>query len=169
MSCINHAKRELALIGYNVNPDPNSEDVNDFAVLSILELIDTFRKQGHSGFSANYVLNIFNKLARLETLSPLTGNDDEWTKVYSDENEISYMNNRDCRIFKHVDLKNKKEKCILLNHYVFVDKNNCSFSSEKSSIPIDKFPFTVPSEKYIYEGTEKAEKWIKKHNYNPFK
>ena len=61
MSCINHAKRELALIGYNVNPDPNSEDVNDFAVLSILELIDTFRRQGHSGFSANYVLNIFNK------------------------------------------------------------------------------------------------------------
>ena len=168
MSLIDHAKRELALVGYNVNPDPTSEDVNDWAVLAILELIETFAKQRHSNFSAEYVLDIFSKLAHRESLSPLTGEDDEWCEIYQDEKEVSYQNIRDARLFKMFNKETNKETVHLLDHFIFVDKNKISFTGTGSSLNVDKFPFVVPSEQFICEGTEEAEKWIKEHGFNPF-
>ena len=42
MSFIDFAKEELKRIGYNPDPDPNSDDINDYAVICILELLETF-------------------------------------------------------------------------------------------------------------------------------
>ena len=68
---LKHAERELSLIGYD-----DKDEYNNMAKAAIMELLTTFANQGHSGFSANYVADIFNKLARFKTLSPLTGDDD---------------------------------------------------------------------------------------------
>jgi len=45
---------------------------------SVLELIQTMSKQGHSGFSAAWVRDLFNKLSNYETLTPITSNPEEW-------------------------------------------------------------------------------------------
>ena len=123
MSLISFAKEELERIGYNPNPDPNSEDIDDCAVTCILELLETFVKQEHSNFSANYVLKIFNKLVNFKPLSPLTGEDDEWMEICNNEDEIIYQNKRHFNVFKTINVKTKEEKCHLNDHYVFVDKN----------------------------------------------
>lgn len=48
---------------------------------AVLELIEVFSKQGHSGMSAGIVRQIFNQLAAYQPLTPLTGEDEEWSEV----------------------------------------------------------------------------------------
>ena len=69
MSFINELKR-IGMID-------SGEPYNDLATKAILDLIELFASQGHSGFSAPYVINAFDRLARFKPLSPLTGEDDE--------------------------------------------------------------------------------------------
>lgn len=56
------------------DPDGVQELVNS----QILEIIEVFSKQGHSGSSANYVLTILERLLRHKPFLALTGADDEW-------------------------------------------------------------------------------------------
>lgn len=48
---------------------------------SVLELVDVFSSQGHSGMSAGICLTLFSKVAAYEPISPLIGDDQEWTEV----------------------------------------------------------------------------------------
>ena len=92
MSLIEHAKRELTLSGFF---DKDS-DYNGMLGESVMELIKVFSEQGHSGYSAGMVSTLFNKLSRYKTISPLTGNDDEWCDVH----EGVYQNKRNSAVFK---------------------------------------------------------------------
>lgn len=90
-----HARNELQACGYKL--DGADEPYNKAAVDAILELIELFAKQGHSGFSASYCINAFTKLANFEPLGPLTGADTEWCDV----SEGSMWQNRRCgHVFK---------------------------------------------------------------------
>lgn len=96
MSLVEHAKKELELMGA-------FSDEGDFyggmTGKSVMELMDVFAEQGHSGMSAGIVRNLFNKLANYEPLSPLTFADDEWN-----ENDFggdtSFQNKRNSAVFK---------------------------------------------------------------------
>jgi hypothetical protein len=69
-----HAELELKAI--------NAKELYDGMVeKAVLDLIDVFADQGHSGLSTSIVIGLFEKLALLKPLSPLTGEDDEWTEV----------------------------------------------------------------------------------------
>lgn len=48
---------------------------------AVMELMEVFAKQGHSGFSAHLTLDLFNQLASYKTLTPITSNPDEWMDV----------------------------------------------------------------------------------------
>lgn len=48
---------------------------------AIMELIETFAAQGHSGVSAPTVIAAFGKLANFEPLTALTDDPDEWHEV----------------------------------------------------------------------------------------
>jgi len=63
---------------------------------SVMELIEVFSKQGHSGCSANIVSDLFNKLSRFKPISPLTGKDDEWCEVA----DSVFQNKRNGAVFK---------------------------------------------------------------------
>lgn len=52
----------------------------DLVYDTTLELFNKFADQDHSGLSASFVIQVFNRLAKLETLTPLTGDDDEWDR-----------------------------------------------------------------------------------------
>ena len=74
MSLVDYAKDELRRIGMIDSGEP----YNDWATKAILDVIELFSSQDHSGFSASYVVNVFSRLAMFKPLSPLTGEDDEW-------------------------------------------------------------------------------------------
>lgn len=71
MEYIDHAKREFLKAGYK--PIEEAEDgPNKWIQVDVLELLQVLSKQGHSGFSINYVLSYFSALAKFEPLPPLT-------------------------------------------------------------------------------------------------
>jgi len=74
---VDHAHEELNRAGLF----DKDADYGGMIGVAVLELITTMAKQGHSGFSANWVRDLFNKLSNYETLTPITSNPDEWMDV----------------------------------------------------------------------------------------
>ncbi len=77
MSLREHAEREVKLAGLL---DEDS-DYNGMLGESVIELADVFGKQGHSGFSAQLTLQIFNEVAQFKNLTPLSDDPEEWNEV----------------------------------------------------------------------------------------
>lgn len=71
---VDHAERELKLAGL-LEAD---SDYNGALGKAVLELIELFSKQGHSGFSATLVRELFNRCSNFENLTPITSNEEEW-------------------------------------------------------------------------------------------
>jgi hypothetical protein len=72
-----HAKRELQLAGMF----DKDTDYGGMLGEATLRLIETFAKEGHSGFSAAYCRALFQKLSNYENLTEITDNLDEWMSV----------------------------------------------------------------------------------------
>ncbi len=106
MSLVEHAKRELELSGLF----SKDSDYDGMVGEAVMELIKVFSKQGHSGCSANMVSNLFNKLSRYQTISPLTGKDEEWCEV----SEGIFQNKRNGNVFK----EGKDGKAYFLDAFV---------------------------------------------------
>ena len=89
------ARDELERIGLGENcQDPMDQDMRK----CILDMIDMFADQGHSGFSANYMISVVTRLMNIKPLGPLTGDDSEWTLVQDDP--VLYQNKRYSAVFK---------------------------------------------------------------------
>ena len=161
MSLVEHAKRELELIGYDLND--SEEGPNKWIVENILELIEVFSNQGHSGFSAPYCIEMFASLAKYENLSPLTGNDDEWNDVWDgqrgDDGKFLYQNNRCSHVFKD------ENGCYDIDGKVFKDQNGCCFTSKESRVYIESFPYT-PKTEYVDVVVEYEEDIDREFNSN---
>lgn len=96
MGLVEHAKFELELQGLL------SEEGDFYGGMTgnaVLELIEVFAKQGHSGGSAPAVISLFSKLARYESLGALTGKDEEWGPLHWG----SHQNKRCTAVFKQED------------------------------------------------------------------
>ena len=68
---------------------------------AVMEMITTFSKQGHSGYSAMFTLHVFDKLARYEPINPLknpmiTG---EYHDVSEQNGSMLYQSTRDSAMF----------------------------------------------------------------------
>ena len=92
---IEKAKYELDLL-LNKCEDEEGRKMQESINNNILEMVKIFSDYGHSGFSAEYTINILIKLLRQENLTPLTLKDDEFVEVA----EGIFQNVRDYKIFK---------------------------------------------------------------------
>jgi hypothetical protein len=100
MGLVERAKLELELQGLL------SEEGDFYGGMTgnaVLELIEVFAKQGHSGGSAPAVVRLFSKLAMYEPLGPLTGNDEEWKEVNFGLDTLMYQNKRCTSVFKEAN------------------------------------------------------------------
>ena len=97
MSLIEHAKTELQIAGlFDEDSDYNGGIGN-----AVMELVEVFGKQGHSGMSAPYVISIFEKVANFKPLIGITGKDEEWGAVRDLGIDGSWYQNKRCSaIFK---------------------------------------------------------------------
>ena len=89
---LDYAKEELRRIGMIDSGEP----CNDWATKAIVDLLESFDSQGHSGFSAPYVIRTFCRLAMFKPLTPLTGEDDEWNDIGD-----CFQNKRYSAVFKN--------------------------------------------------------------------
>jgi hypothetical protein len=96
MSLKKHAQHELELAGLF---DKDS-DYGGMIGKAVMELIEVFAKQGHSGFSAHWVLGTFKTVASFKTLTPINAdNPDEWMDVSEMSGKPMWQNKRDSEIF----------------------------------------------------------------------
>lgn len=93
---VEHARREL-----NRTDLLEKEGMyGDMLGHAVLELIEVFSKQGHSGMSASIVRQLFDKLSNFENLTPLTSNPDEWDDVSYQGNPL-WQNKRNSAVFSN--------------------------------------------------------------------
>lgn len=120
---------------------------------NVMEIVKTFCKQEHSGFSANYTLNLIRRLLSHKPIKPLTGEDDEWEDVLDYFKDTNTQQNKRCSAVFRDNFDNSTA------HYtdgkIFSnDGGRCWFTSKESIVPIT-FPFKVPLEpEYVYLDKE---------------
>lgn len=136
-SLVKYAMDEMARLGWT---DEDTDPMQKEMVKCVLELMNVFDSQGHSGFSAPYCLKLFNRLANWKPISPLTGEDDEWKEVWGDTN--LYQNKRYSAVFKDKST-GRTYDC---EGKVFTKDNGKTwYGCRDSSVDII-FPYTVPDE-----------------------
>lgn len=151
MGMIEFAKRELELLEKGCGDDKEALAMQKMMSDDIMQIINTFCEQGHSGFSAGYALGLLDRLLRYKPLTELTGEDDEW---------------EDCSKFGMADLQNKRCPSIFkrpdgtaywTEGKIFSsDGGKTWYTSKDSSVEVT-FPFEVPlhSENvYVEENNE---------------
>lgn len=133
---VEHAKREFKALGYKPIEECE-DDPNKWIQESVLELLEVFSKQGHSGMSAPFAIGYFEKLAMFKPLAGITGEDSEWN--YCDG---TYQNNRLSSVFK----QQKNGRPYYLDAIVWKSQNGCTFTGKVEDISsrqyIKSFPFT---------------------------
>jgi hypothetical protein len=147
MSLLSYAESEMDRIGLT-----EEDEYNGMMRKHILHMIKEFSDEGHSGFSANYAIQILTKLMSFKPLTPLTGEDGEWVKHDYGVNDVTYQNKRLSSVFKDGD-----GSCYDIDGKVFwewwkdEDGNAVKtyYTNRDSRVPVT-FPY-MPPDKPIYE------------------
>jgi len=84
MSLVDHAQYELEKAGLFGSDSDYDGMLGD----AVMDLIQLFADQGHSGHSAYLTRELFNKLANWDVLSPLTDDPSEWNLVAEDQSPL---------------------------------------------------------------------------------
>lgn len=132
---IEHARTELQAIGYR--PGPLTAGPDKWIPEAILELLEVFSKQGHSGMSAPYVARMFAKLALYEPLAPLKGTDDEWVEVA----DGIFQNKRCSHVFR------ENGQAYDIEGIIFRDPDGTCCTNRDSRVNVT-FPYT-PEKRYV--------------------
>ena len=133
MNLIEHAKRELDLILKSCE-DEEAVKMQKAINKDIMDIIEMFGNQGHSGFSASYTINMLTKLLNYSFITPLTGNDDEWIEV----SDGVFQNKREGRIFKQADRFDGK--AYYIDGKAFSDDGGKSWYTNGDSFVTVEFP-----------------------------
>lgn len=148
---IKHAKTEFRAAGW-MNEEGVFEDKFQGAICAhVLKLLEILSAENHSGTTAPYAIGMFEKLARLEPITPLTGEDWEWVEVA----EGLFQNIRCSHLFK-----NASDGPYDIEGRVFWEWANSEdgskfksyFTSKDSRVPVS-FPYT-PTKEYVFRPTE---------------
>lgn len=81
MSLVEYAREEVRRAGLL---DVDS-DYDGMLGTAVMELVEKFAEQGHSGYSAAATLSIFARVAAFKPLTPIGSDPDEWMEVSSSE------------------------------------------------------------------------------------
>jgi hypothetical protein len=131
-----HAREELRLAGW-FDKDGFYGDLMGHAVMRMLR---EFAEEGHSGMSAGAAISIFERLARFEPLTPLTGEDDEWGEPYE------YNGTRQNKRCSHV-FKDANGYAYDIEGRIFREPSGACYTSYESRVPVT-FPYT-PKREYV--------------------
>ena len=151
MGLVEYAKSELERIG------KDEDGMQEVMNRDILEIVEKFSEQGHSGFSASYALSVLDRLFRFKPISVLTGDEDEWNKVSSGKDGVAtYQNKRCSSVFKNVDSSGKTVNTYDIDAIVVSDNGGITWFSSSEFRKEVTFPYLPPihPEKVYIEYTE---------------
>lgn len=137
---INHARAELEMAGLF---DKDKDFYGGETGKAVMELIEVFSKQGHSGMSAPRVIALFKELANFNPINPIKCTDDEWVEV----SENHFQNNRLSAVFK----EGKEGKPYYLDAIVWEQEDGGAFTGTVEGIGSRQFikiPF-LPKTFYV--------------------
>lgn len=104
---LEHARDELKLAGYDIDTPvkdiESDDDYGNACAQNAYKMLEVFCSEEHSGFSAEITLQLFNRLAKWQNLTPLTSNPDEW--IECDFGKKVYQSKRCSSCFSDDDLK----------------------------------------------------------------
>lgn len=137
-----HAKKEMEIAGLFDKDSDYGGMLGD----AVMKMIKVFADEGHSGFSAPMAIRIFEKVARFEPLTPLTGADDEWMEVDcpsrgDGEKAFCYQNVRCSHVFKD------NNGAYDIEGRIFREPDGSCFTSYDSLVAVT-FPYT-PKHEYV--------------------
>ncbi len=146
-----HAWEEFRAAGWTNDKNEFNDGMQEAICTHVLKLLSVFADEGHSGSSAPYAINLFEKLAKFEPVAPLTGEDWEWVEVSDD----MYQNKRCSHVFKGAD-----GKAYDIDGKIFWDWHQdengemykSHFTGRESRVYIE-FPY-VPKREYVFSPTE---------------
>lgn len=137
MSLTEFAKDELTRAGLFDKDSDYGGMLGD----AVMKMIEQFADEGHTGFSATLAVQAFSKLASYQPLTPLTGEDDEWTEV----GDGVFQNRRSPRVFK------EGGQAYDIDGRVFRDPDGSCWTSRESRVAVT-FPYT-PRTEYVDRPT----------------
>lgn len=118
---------------------------------NVIELMTVLHNQGHTGFSVQWILSLFNRLVDYKPLTELTGADEEWKDVSSYYgNKKNVQQNKRCpSIFRE---NNDNSTAHNVEGKIFTNDGGKSWwSSNDSNVPVT-FPyanFDFPEKVYL--------------------
>jgi hypothetical protein len=154
---VKHALSEFKYAGWMDETGMVKDEMQELICDNVLELLLKMEGQGHSGFSAGYLVNLFNRLSKFEVITPLKGTEDEWGCVF-DETDGTRQNRRDSRVFKRGD-----GFTYFLEGRVFRNKGTHNCFTCKASATFVSFP-CIPQTEYIdIEEEDLSDELIKEY------
>lgn len=112
---------------------------------AVLEVLKTLSDQGHTNMSASIVIQLVDRLWSWKPLTPLTGEDDEWTSE-SKFLKGTLQNKRYSAVFKNKETG----ECYDINGRIFAEPDGCTFTCRESKVPVE-FPYMPPDKYPVYK------------------
>ena len=151
-----HALAEFRAAGWMDENENYTDEMQEAICKHVLKLLDVFSDEGHSGSSAPYAVQLFEKLAMFNPIVPLTGENWEWHEV----GEGVFQNKRCSRVFKQAD--RFEGQAYDIDGIVFYEwyerpldqdepgypgtyRGKSHFTSKESMVPVT-FPYTPKTE-----------------------
>ena len=123
----------------NTCPDEDSLRVQKMVTKNVMDILTVFENQDHSGFSANYTINLVVRLLRRIPLTPLTGEEDEWYE--SDGPDNTQQNKRCTTVFRR---NFDNSTAYNIRGRVFSNDGGKTWWTSRDSLVPVTFPYVVP-------------------------
>lgn len=139
MNMIEFAKSELERLENSCDKDDvEAINLQKQVTSDVLAIVDLFVAQKHSGFSANYILNIIERLLRYKPLTAIEDKPDDW--IDCSQFGLDVKQHKRCgEVFKRPD-----GTFYWVNGKIFSDDNGKSWYTSRDSIVDITMPFNVP-------------------------
>jgi len=149
-----HAMLEFRAAGWTDEHGKFKDEMQEAICKHVLELLDAFHREGHSGTTAPYTIDLFKKLAMFEPVAPLTGEDWEWVNVAEQNGGPLWQNKRCSHVFKDNDGAYDIDGIIFYDWYTNEkgEKRKSYFTGQGSRVPVT-FPY-VPKSEYRERPSE---------------
>lgn len=149
-SSVEYAKSELARI------TKDGDGMQDTINKNIIDIVELFASQGHSGFSAGYAMSILERLLRFKPITPLTGEDDEWNDVSDEMGRKCFQNKRCSSVFKTTDAQGNFLEVHDIDGVAVSDNGGITWFTSNRFRKNVTFPYEPPThpEKIYIEYTE---------------
>jgi hypothetical protein len=150
-----HAWLEFKAAGWVDENNQFKDEMQESICKHVLELLDVFHEEGHSGTTAPYTIDLFKKLAMFEPVAPLTGEDWEWVNVAEQNGGPLWQNKRCSHVFKDNNGAYDIDGIIFYDWYTREEtgeRYKSYYTCKESRVPVT-FPY-VPKSEYRERPSE---------------